>query len=253
MVKRKVKKTKKITDPVVEEKLKHLKNLKEFVNISFSEYETYLLGLIEEKGNRVKKLYADKLKLIPDNIKHMTITQIMEQEQKDNCVIESSKKEDAVQSVIESGKMMSAKKKTLKKEKKRSVSANASARPLAIPRPPTNTFSRLSRTLSESALSTPLRSNRLSNMVVTPKFNPKLPLNRMARIPKPGELVMSMSGSPLQNIVGEGKVTLSLGGGKVLQLSEDTDLEKELKAEIDEPLKKTIKNLREQLDKILQA
>ncbi|CAL1278134.1 unnamed protein product [Larinioides sclopetarius] len=216
MAKRKVKKTKKITDPVVEEKLKQLKNLKEFVNISFSEYETYLLGLIEEKGNRVKKLYAEKLKIIPDSIRHMTITQIMEQQEKESCVIESSKKEDAVRSVIESGKYlaMSAKKKTLKKEKKRSFSANAS-RPLTIPRPPTNTFSRLSRTVSESILSTPLRSNRLSNMVVTPKFDPKKPVNAlMARVPKPGELVMSMSGSPIQNIVSEGKVTLSLGGRK---------------------------------------
>ncbi|KAF8766936.1 borealin-like isoform X2 [Argiope bruennichi] len=253
MGKRKVKKAKKTTDSVTEEKRRQLNELKQFAIDSFSEYETYLLGLIEEKGNRVKKLYADKLKSIPDNIRHMTIAQMIEQQEKENLKFESSKKEDAIRSVIESGKLMSEKKKTLKKEKKRSLSASASARPLAVSRPPTNTFSRLSRTASESALNTPCKSNRLGNMVVTPKFNPKFPVSSMARVPKPGELVMSMSGSPLQNIVSEGKVTLSLGGGKVFQISEDTDLEKELKAEIDEPLKKTFKNLREQLDKILQA
>lgn len=254
MPKRKGKKVHKCEDPLSDKKKHLLEELLASFKMSTSLYESYLNGLCTEKCDRISKLYMDKLSSVPENIRNMTITEIIEMQEKENsCTSEPRENDDTLRILRERGKMMSEKKKTLKKERKRSLSANASMRPLPIPRPPTNTFSRLSRTVSESALATPAKQNRLSNMIVTPKFNPLYPVSKMARIPKPGELVMSMSGSPLQNIVGDARITLSLGHGKVLTFSDETDLEKELIAEIDEPLKKAIKNLREKLDQILQA
>ncbi|XP_022255363.1 uncharacterized protein LOC106471033 [Limulus polyphemus] len=64
---------------------------------------------------------------------------------------------------------------------------------------------------------------------VTPKFDPKLPLNLAAlRQPKVGEIIMSLGGSPLQNIsdVQNKKpgVTVSLGDGTVVNLSKEPTL-----------------------------
>ncbi|GFQ99484.1 uncharacterized protein TNCT_360471 [Trichonephila clavata] len=254
MPKRKVKKAPKCEDPLSDKKKQLLEDILGSSKISASLFESYLNTLCAEKCDRISKLYMDKLTSLPENIRNMTITEIIEMLEKENkCASEPRDNDDTLRALKERNKMMSEKKKTGKKERKRSLSANAGTRPLPIPRPPTNTFSRLSRTVSDSSLLTPARQNRLSNMVVTPKFNPLYPVSKMARIPKPGELVMSMSGSPLQNIVGDARITLSLGQGKVLTISDETDLGKELIAEIDEPLKKTIQNLREKLDRILQS
>ncbi|GIY42678.1 hypothetical protein CEXT_317171 [Caerostris extrusa] len=250
--KRKGKRGRKGLDPVAEEKIRKLKELQEIFKTFQSEYETHLNTVCSERCDRIEKLYMDKLKAIPENIRNMTITEVIDHQEKELHSTETFREVDAGRSLIEKCKMMSEKKRTLKKEVSISVSATASAKPLTISRP-TATFSRMSRTVSDTALNTPARSNRLSNMVVTPKFNPKFPVSHMARIPKPGEVVMSLSGSPLQNVTDEKKITLSLGGGKVLTISDETDLEKELIAEIDEPMKKTIKALKEKLDKILQT
>ncbi|GFY74917.1 uncharacterized protein TNIN_402401 [Trichonephila inaurata madagascariensis] len=252
MPKPKGRKARKCEDPLSDQKIQLLEDVLANTRISASLYESYLNTLCAEKCDRISKLYMDKLTSLPENVRNMTITEIIEMQEKENqCTSEPRDNEDTLRALKERNKMMSEKKKTGKKERKRSLSANAPTRPL--PRPPTNTFSRLSRTVSDSSLLTPTRQNRLSNMAVTPKFNPSYPVSKMARIPKPGELVMSMSGSPLQNIVRDSGITLSLGQGKVLTISDETNLEKELIAEINEPLKKTIKNLREKLDKILQS
>ncbi|GFY58337.1 uncharacterized protein TNIN_432341 [Trichonephila inaurata madagascariensis] len=254
MPKRKGRKAPKCEDPLSDQKIQLLEDVLASTRMSASLYESYLNTLCAEKCDRISKLYMEKLTCLPENIRNMTITEIIEMHEKENkSTSELRDNEDTLRALKERNKMMSEKKKTGKKERKRSLSANAPTRPLPIPRPPTNTFSRMSRTVSDSSLLTPARQNRPSNMVVTPKFNPLYPVSKMARIPKPGELVMSMSGSPLQNIVGDERITLSLGQGRVLTISNETDLEKELIAEIDEPLKKTLKNLKSKLDKILQS
>jgi len=158
--------------------------------------------------------------------------------------------------------MTSERKRTQRKEKKRSISAPPSSRGLSNSRHPIpNNMPRISRNVSELSLLTPAAKSKKPSMCVTPKFNPNIPV-AMARKPKPGEILMSLSGSPLHNFMDDlpadkpaVKVTVSLGHGKVMTFNENEDIgpEKEFLKTLDEPLKATIENVKRKLDAILRA
>ncbi|XP_046839398.1 borealin-like [Xenia sp. Carnegie-2017] len=99
------------------------------------------------------------------------------------------------------------------------------------------------------------------DILITPKFDPRLPIpaTRM-RAPKPGERVISMTGSPLTNYVGPSnhnapKVIIPLTGGKTFQLSVDENSSlsaQEIDVASDNVAQNNIRLLQEKLSKMLK-
>ncbi|KAG8193878.1 hypothetical protein JTE90_011438 [Oedothorax gibbosus] len=250
-----------VADPITDEKVRRLNALLGEFRTQCSTYEKYLLTTCEEQNARIRKLYEDKLALIPKHIQEMTISQVIAKHEEDRRRnTECPKNENTVRSQFERTKCTTEKKKTLKKDRKRSVSSNTSNKMLpTMNKSMANPFPRMSKALSESCLATPGGSkfgSRISTMGVTPKFDPNVPLSsKFARKPKPNEVVMSITGSPIQNCMENptSKLTLSLGHVKVLTYDEEAKIDKEFVKKLDEPMKQMLKDVKEKLDEILKA
>lgn len=226
------------------------------------EYETRMNSICSDTCDKVRKMYTDKLKSLPENVRNMTIAEYMEYTSK----IEADEAEcqQSLRSEFEKTKLMSEKKKTLKKtlkreERKRSLSVSILNSSKVSCQP--SLLSRASRVLSDSNLSTPLSKRSVApTFAVTPKFNHRVPMNKShLRRPRVGETVMSLSGSPLQNFVEDipdrPGYAVSLGGGKIIKITEDTDISKlegDFMKKIDLSTKQALENARKILDEYLK-
>ncbi|XP_054720273.1 uncharacterized protein LOC129229914 [Uloborus diversus] len=252
-IKRKVK-----VDPLVAEKQKRIQSLIEFQRDQVKEYEANLNAQCKTICDHIYKMYDDHLKAIPEEMRKMTIKEIMDMQQKEvECKDEDLESVKQLKSNFERHKIMSEKKKTQRMsrlERKRSLSvssvkskpgnfANASFVP-----------GHLNRVLSDSNLNTPVSKRSVAAFAVTPKFNPKSVVNKnLLRKPRTGEVVMSLNGSPLLNILddiaGKPGVAVSLGCGKVLNLNADKEIEK---LQIDDTTKATLEQAKRKLEEILK-
>lgn len=93
--------------------------------------------------------------------------------------------------------------------------------------------------------------------VVTPKFDLRRPLaSSFLRKPKAGEIVMSMSGSPLQipsvDLPSKPGLMVSLGEGKVLNVSDPSSLSG-IESNLDQSTLQTLRLVNEQLAKVLAS
>ncbi|CAH1780016.1 unnamed protein product [Owenia fusiformis] len=132
------------------------------------------------------------------------------------------------------------------------------------PSAPTAKSSRRTKTAAAAQFKTPAFKGGPSLVgfdtpAVTPKFDPRLPQTPgLVREPKPGERIMSLTGSPLSNArrtcttskVAE--VYVSVGEGNVLQLSSDTDVKDVDIPEMDPQARANILLLQEKLAAILR-
>ncbi|XP_035233335.1 uncharacterized protein LOC118205157 [Stegodyphus dumicola] len=259
MVGRRKRRIKKEIDPTLAEKKKVIEKLWQNFRQDAESYRAHLKACCDRECDRIKKMYDDKITAMPAHLRKMTIAEIIALQEKENSYNPvASKQETAYREQL---KLISEKKALKTKERNRSFSASCS-RPLPNINvgQSTNIFSRLSRIQSETSLLTPVsKYSRLPSIVVTPKFDPKKPtLKGVVRKPRVGEVLMSLTGSPVHNymddIPDKPTITLSLGKGKVVMLSDtnDVDIEKELPKENVEPLKLQLENVKKKLDKVIQ-
>uniref|UniRef100_A0A2L2Y9U2 Borealin C-terminal domain-containing protein n=1 Tax=Parasteatoda tepidariorum TaxID=114398 RepID=A0A2L2Y9U2_PARTP len=250
MAKRKARKVKNV-DPLTQAKIESISILLNAFKAEATNFENYMNSICAERCCKIEKLYMDRLKMYPENIRNMTIAEVMEMQQKEKVrETECPRNENAFRMQHERTKLTSERKRTQRKEKKRSISVPVSARN-------NPNMSHLTRTGSELSLLTPAKQRRPST-IITPKFDPKRPVFG-ARKPKPGEVVMSLSGSPLQIVMNDlpsdkPAITLSFGEGKFLNLGNAAkiDSDKEFLKSIDETTKNAIQNAMQKLDQILK-
>ncbi|XP_070574994.1 borealin-like [Ptychodera flava] len=92
---------------------------------------------------------------------------------------------------------------------------------------------------------------------VTPKFDPRLPVTpAVMRVPKAGERIMSMAGSPLSNPSHKGarlpEAYIPLPDGKAIQLTADQDVADVNNLEVNDTTRQNLILLQEKISKILQ-
>lgn len=250
-------------NPVNNEKLTELQKFWQEIIIEMDAYETSIESESKNTCMKIEKMYADKLKGLPENIRNMTITEYMEMKKKAASQETIEPDLQSYSQQFERMKMASEKKKTLKKnriERKRSTSVSVCSGSKIVPQ---NLLSRSSRVLSESSLNTPLsKRSILPTSVITPKFNPKAPVSKACmRRARAGEVLVSLSGSPVQNAVDyipekPGSVALSLGGGKIIKITDDTEIDalgNDFAKKLDEDTKQTLASVKEKIDKMLRA
>ncbi|KFM68475.1 hypothetical protein X975_07027, partial [Stegodyphus mimosarum] len=259
MVGKRKRRVKKEIDPTLAEKKKVIEKLWHNFRQDAESYRAYLKSCCDRECDKIEKMYNDKIKAIPAHLRKMTIAEIMALQEKGNSYHSGASKQET--SYREQFKLISEKKTLKTKERNRSFSASCS-RPLPNINvcQSANVFSRFSRIQSETSLLTPVsKYSRMPSFVVTPKFDPKKPtLKGVVRKPRVGEVLMSLTGSPVHNFMDDipdkPTIALSLGKGKVFILNDanDVDIEKELPKENVEPLKLHLENVKRKLDKVIQ-
>ncbi|XP_054722149.1 uncharacterized protein LOC129231799 [Uloborus diversus] len=245
--------------PSVEEKQKKLQDLIEHLREEEKVEIANLNAQCKTVCDSIYKMYDDHLKAIPENLRNKTLKEIMELEQKKT---ESNEEELSVQQLksdIEGHRIKCEKKKRVrvsrfKREQRKKgliiTRSSVKLQPGNLPK----TFVPHTQVSSDSNLQAS-KEPAAPVFAVIPKFNPKVVVNKtLLRKPRAGEVIMSLSGSPLKNIfddtAGKPGFAVSLRCGKVLNIMADKEFEK---VEMNDDVKSTLELAKQKIEEILKS